>query len=162
MSQPFSPRRWRCWIRLSIWRVRISQRTGVGSTNSSTAARRFRSTLSRHGSRAGIRPKNCPVHLQTRLDDRFFARRALADVDRLRTFLDQANPGAARRAMAAILTAIERLQEFPDLGMATADADIRQIVIQFRASGYIVRYPALAETGDILVTRIWRGREARI
>jgi hypothetical protein len=28
------------------------------------------------------------------------------------------------------LTAIERLQEFPDLGMATADADIRQIVIR--------------------------------
>jgi plasmid stabilization system protein ParE len=91
-----------------------------------------------------------------------FSPDALADVDRLRTFLDQANPGAARRAMAAILTAIERLQEFPDLGMATADADIRQIVIQFGASGYIVRYPALAETGDILVTRIWRGREARI
>ena len=27
---------------------------------------------------------------------------ALADIERLRTFLDQANPGAARRAMAAI------------------------------------------------------------
>jgi plasmid stabilization system protein ParE len=91
-----------------------------------------------------------------------FSPDALANADRLRTFLDQANPGAARRAMAAILTAIERLQEFPDLGMATADADIRQIVIRFGASGYIVRYAALAETGDILVTRIWHGREARI
>jgi plasmid stabilization system protein ParE len=34
---------------------------------------------------------------------------ALTDIERLRTFLDQVNPGAARRAMAAILMAIERL-----------------------------------------------------
>jgi plasmid stabilization system protein ParE len=86
---------------------------------------------------------------------------ALADVERLRTFLDEADPGAARRAMAVILVAIERLQEFPDLGMATSDVDIRQIVVRFGASGYVVRYSVLAETGDIFVTRIWHGREAR-
>jgi plasmid stabilization system protein ParE len=87
---------------------------------------------------------------------------ALADVERLRSFLDQANPGAASRAMVAILTAIERLQEFPDLGMPTGDAEIRQIVIRFGASGYIARYAVIPETGDIIVTRIWHGREARI
>jgi plasmid stabilization system protein ParE len=87
---------------------------------------------------------------------------ALADIERLRSFLEQVNPGAARRAMVAILTAIDRREEFPDLGMTTGDADIRQIVIRFGASGYIVRYAALAETGDILITRIWHGREARI
>ncbi len=92
----------------------------------------------------------------------FFSPDALMDVERLRTFLDQVNPGAARRAMMTISTAIERLQEFPDLGMATEDAEIRQLVIRFGASGYIVRYAALAETGGILITRIWHGREARI
>jgi plasmid stabilization system protein ParE len=86
---------------------------------------------------------------------------AVADVERLRTFLDQVNPEAARRAMAAILTAIERLQEFPDLGMPTSDADIRQMVVRFGASGYIVRYTVIAATADILITRIWHGREAR-
>jgi plasmid stabilization system protein ParE len=91
-----------------------------------------------------------------------FSPDALTDVERLRAFLDQTNPGAARRAMLAILMAIERLQEFPDLGMTTGDVDIRQIVIRFGSSGYIVRYAASAETGDILVTRIWHGREARI
>jgi toxin ParE1/3/4 len=30
------------------------------------------------------------------------------------------------------------------------------------ASGYIVRYAILAETADILVTRIWHGRESRL
>jgi hypothetical protein len=45
--------------------------------------------------------------------------------------------------------------------MPTGDAEIRQIVIRFGASGYIARYAVLTETGDIVVTRIWHGREAR-
>jgi toxin ParE1/3/4 len=90
------------------------------------------------------------------------SRDATEDVERLRTFLDHANPGAARRALALIWTAIERLQDFPALGMPTADPDIRQIVIRFGASGYIIRYTTLHETADVLITRIWHGREARV
>jgi plasmid stabilization system protein ParE len=86
---------------------------------------------------------------------------AVEDIERLRSFLNQNNPDAARRALALIWTAIDRLQEFPDLGMPTGDADIRQIVVRFGASGYIVRYASLPEDGSILVTRIWHGREAR-
>ena len=63
--------------------------------------------------------------------------------------------------MALIWTASDRLQEFPGLGMPTEDADVRQIVVRFGASGYIVRYAALAGTDDILITRISHGREAR-
>jgi plasmid stabilization system protein ParE len=77
----------------------------------------------------------------------------------LRLFLDQHS--AAQRALASIWRAIERLREFPDLGMKTADADLRQIVVRFGASGYIVRYAILVESQDILITRIWHGREAR-
>jgi plasmid stabilization system protein ParE len=87
---------------------------------------------------------------------------AVLDVERLRSFLDQNSPDAARRALALIWTAIERLQEFPALGMPTEDADIRQIVLRFGASGYIVRYVILPETKDILIMRVWHGREARI
>ena len=85
---------------------------------------------------------------------------AVDDVERLRSFLDRNNPTAAQRALALIWKAIDRLQEFPDLGMPTEDAAIRQIVVRFGASGYIVRYAAL-EDGPILITRIWHGREAR-
>jgi toxin ParE1/3/4 len=46
--------------------------------------------------------------------------------------------------------------------MPTEDPDIRQIVIRFGASGYIVRYAILPETADVLVTRLWHGREARV
>jgi plasmid stabilization system protein ParE len=90
------------------------------------------------------------------------SRDAVEDVERLRTFLDHANPTAARPALALIWTAVEGLQEFPSLGMPTDDPDIRQIVIRFGASGYIVRYAILPETADVLVTRVWHGREARV
>jgi plasmid stabilization system protein ParE len=86
---------------------------------------------------------------------------AILDVERLRDFLAPINPEAAQRALAAIWSAIERLQEFPAMGTPTADADIRQIVIHFGSSGYIVRYARLPDSGDILITRIWHGRETR-
>ena len=86
---------------------------------------------------------------------------AVLDVERVRNFLEGRNPGAARRALAGIWRALEQVQAFPDLGAVTADADIRQIVVRFGSSGYIVRYAVLPDTGDILVTRLWHGREAR-
>jgi len=86
---------------------------------------------------------------------------AVEDVERLRLFLDQHSPAAAQHALASIWRAIERLEEFPNLGMQTEDAELRQIVVRFGASGYIVRYAVLADAQDILITRIWHGREAR-
>jgi toxin ParE1/3/4 len=62
--------------------------------------------------------------------------------------------------VARIMTTIEQLQAFPDRGSRTDDADIRQIVIRFGVSGYVVRYAVMPETRDILITRIWHGREA--
>lgn len=85
---------------------------------------------------------------------------AASDVERVRDFLDISNPEAAKRALRVIFAALEKLQEFPDLGRQTEDADIRQIVIRFGSAGYIVRYTALAN-GDTLVIRLWHGRETR-
>ena len=90
-----------------------------------------------------------------------FSPDALEDVARLRSFLDQINPGASQRAAARIMAAIERLQDFPDLGGRTEDPDIRQIVIRFGASAYVARYAIIPMTTDVLITRIWHGREAR-
>lgn len=86
---------------------------------------------------------------------------AVLDVERVRHFLHTRNPQAAQRALDAIWRAVEQVQAFPAMGVPTSDADIRQIVVRFGASGYVVRYTRLADTGDILVTRIWHGREAR-
>jgi hypothetical protein len=35
-------------------------------------------------------------------------------------------------------------------------------VVRFGTSGYIIRYAILPETSDVLITRIWHGREARV
>jgi toxin ParE1/3/4 len=86
---------------------------------------------------------------------------AVEDIERLRSFLEAVNPRAAKRALAVIWRAIERLPEFPSLGMPTDDGDIRQIVVRFGSSGYVVRYAVIPESGDILITRLWHGREAR-
>lgn len=86
---------------------------------------------------------------------------AASDIERVREFLDSNNPEAVKRALRVIFAALDKLQDFPDLGRPTEDADIRQIVIRFGAAGYIVRYTILPDSGDVLVLRIWHGREAR-
>ena len=91
----------------------------------------------------------------------FFSRDAASDLERVREFLDIDNPEAAKRALRVIFAALDRLEDFPDLGRPTEDADIRQIVIRFGAAGYIVRYTVLPENGGVLVLRLWHGREAR-
>jgi plasmid stabilization system protein ParE len=90
-----------------------------------------------------------------------YSRDARHDIARLRSFLDQVNPGAAQRATARIFKAIDKLQDFPNRGRRMKDTGIRQIMIRFGASGYVVRYATLPETKDILVVRIWHAREAR-
>ena len=86
---------------------------------------------------------------------------AASDIERVRDFIGIHNPDAAKRALRIIFAALEKLEEFPELGRPTEDADIRQIVIRYGAAGYIVRYAILPENGDVLVLRIWHGREAR-
>lgn len=86
---------------------------------------------------------------------------ATSDVERLRSFLEQRNPEAAKRALRKIWQALEMVEQLPDLGRPTEHPDIRQIVVLFGASGYIVRYKFLQERGIVLVTRIWHSREAR-
>lgn len=87
---------------------------------------------------------------------------ATMDIERVRIFLDQRNPAAAKKALDLIWSALERLQEFPSVGLPTSSPVIRQIVVRFGGSGYIVRYAVTPDRGDILVTRIWHGREERV
>ena len=90
-----------------------------------------------------------------------FTPEAIADSKRLRQFLEQNNPTAAQQAAEHIRSAIARLNDFPLLGKPTESEYIRQLIVKHGAGGYIVRYEALSVSGDILVTRIWHGREAR-
>ena len=86
---------------------------------------------------------------------------AVQDIERLRAFLGTDNPDAAKRALHTIWSAYEKVQLFPELGRPTQDPDIRQIVIRFGSAGYVSRYTQLPGSDDILILRIWHGRETR-
>jgi toxin ParE1/3/4 len=90
-----------------------------------------------------------------------FSSDAVSDIERVRHFLQARNPDAAARAMQAIWRALERLEDFPEMGQAIGDHDIRQIVVRFGRRGYVIRYRVLPADGTIFVTRLWHSRERR-
>jgi plasmid stabilization system protein ParE len=86
---------------------------------------------------------------------------ALADLKQLRTFLADKNLNAARRAVSAITRAIDSLHVFPDRGRPAGLANMRDLVVPFGRSVYIVRFVHDAQRAEIVIIRIWHGREQR-
>jgi plasmid stabilization system protein ParE len=86
---------------------------------------------------------------------------AVADLVRLRDFLINRNPSAAQRATAAIANAIRSLDLFPERGRPSGANDTRELVVPFGRSAYILRYAILTEDNEIVVLRVWHGREQR-
>jgi len=87
---------------------------------------------------------------------------AIADLDRLRAFLADKNPAAAQRAVTAVAAAIRSLDTSPDRGRPTGIAGIRELIIPFGRSAYVLRYSHMPEADEVLILRIWHGREQRI
>ena len=86
---------------------------------------------------------------------------AAGDLYRLRAFLADKNPGAARRAAAVIANAVRSLEVFPARGRPSGRADTRELIVPFGRSAYIIRYAYLTESNEIVILRIWHGREER-
>ena len=63
--------------------------------------------------------------------------------------------------MRAIWTALERVEQFPEIGHPTNDQRIRQILVRFGKRAYVVRYRVLRPGEAIFVTRMWHSRELR-
>jgi plasmid stabilization system protein ParE len=85
---------------------------------------------------------------------------AVADLDRLRAFLIEKNPGAAQRA-AGLVEAIQSLHTFPDRGRPTRMNGVRELIVPFGSSANVLRYVHYADANEIVVLRIWHGREQR-
>ena len=86
---------------------------------------------------------------------------AAADLNRLRAFLADTNPDAAQRAAAALINAIQSLDMFPDRGRPTGIEGVRELIVPFGNSAYVLRYAHLAAAGEVVVLRMWHGREQR-
>lgn len=85
---------------------------------------------------------------------------ALADLARLHAFLAERNPTAAERAIAALIAAAQSLDTFPERGRPFG-AHMRELIVPFGRSNYVMRYAYRKDADEIVVIRIWHGREAR-
>jgi toxin ParE1/3/4 len=89
------------------------------------------------------------------------SRAAVADIVRLRTFLAGKDENVAQRAVVALSEAMESLETFPQRGRPSDVAGARDLIVPFGQSSYLVRYAHSARADEIVVLRIWHGREAR-
>lgn len=87
---------------------------------------------------------------------------ATKDVTRLREFIKQENPMAARKAGQRLLNAVNILLKNPKAGMPSPDADceaFRDLYASFGQGGYTIRYRI--HQHRIVIVRIWHSREER-
>ncbi len=85
-----------------------------------------------------------------------FTYRAATDLQRLRAFIAQDNPLAARRQIDALRRSIRNLLDQPQMGR---EIDESSGMRQWIASDYVVRY--FVDDQILTVNRIWHGREER-
>ena len=82
---------------------------------------------------------------------------ALNDLVRLREFVAQENPGAARRIAETIQEAVQRLISFPDSGKPVKELiHYRDLFIRFGAGGYVVRYRIYCDVIYIVYIKHYR------
>ncbi len=86
---------------------------------------------------------------------------AIADLDRLRAFLADKNPAAAQRAVDTIVAKMQSLDTSPDRGQPIGSTGVRELTAPFGHSAYVIRYAHLPESDNVLILRIWHGREQR-
>ena len=89
------------------------------------------------------------------------SRQAVADLQRLHAFLVDKNPAVAQRVIAVLDAAIQSLEHFPDRGRPANITGLRELIVPFGRSAYVLRYAHLAEADETVILRIWHGRELR-
>lgn len=82
---------------------------------------------------------------------------ALADLDRLDTFLREKNPQAADRMLSALLAAFDRLAHSPASGTPLPDSRLRAKIVRFGKGSYVCLYEVRERL--LLVARVFHARE---
>jgi len=85
-----------------------------------------------------------------------FTLRALHDLRRLREFIAEHNPDAAKRISQRLKQSIHHLVENPKLGKVL---DEPPGVRDYVAGSYLVRYTVQQDT--VIILKIWHGKEER-
>lgn len=85
-----------------------------------------------------------------------FTQSSQRDLVRLRNFIAEKNPQAARLIGQRLVTSINRLLDQPEMGIDVDELPGTQDLI---TGDYIVRYAVLED--EIYILRIWHGKEYR-
>ncbi|MCF6254118.1 MAG: type II toxin-antitoxin system RelE/ParE family toxin [Thiomicrorhabdus sp.] len=85
---------------------------------------------------------------------------AIADLVRLREFIENKNPQAARRIAKELVAGISQLKIFPFIGVVVEEAPEPEMVRDLIIGSYIARY--LVYSSEIYILRIWHHKEQRL
>lgn len=86
---------------------------------------------------------------------------ALADIERLYSFLEEKDGQAAARAAQCILEGAEVLKQSPRIGRPMPDeTGRRELFMAFGAGAYVLRYMFENKTTAVVI-RVWHSRENR-
>jgi len=88
-----------------------------------------------------------------------YAKRALADLERVFEFLAETDPDAATAAVETIQHAIGILEHHPLIGRP-AEYDLRELVISRGRTGYVALYDYIEPLDTILILALRHQREA--
>jgi plasmid stabilization system protein ParE len=86
-----------------------------------------------------------------------FAPEAIEDLVRLREFVEEKNPTAARRIAKDLLPGMEKLKIFPEIGLKVERAFEPQRIRDLYIDNFTVRY--LIGDGEIVVLRLWHEKD---
>ena len=82
---------------------------------------------------------------------------AIADLERLRNFIEPKNPFAARRVSSELLDGIGNLRSFPKMGLPVTRAPEPDTIRDLFIGQYTVRYLLRADL--LVILRVWHGKE---
>jgi len=82
---------------------------------------------------------------------------AIDDLVRLREFISAKNPYAAKHVAEKLLSGIEKLKIFPEIGLSVQRSPQPEKIRDLFITNYTVRY--LIGENSIFVLRIWHGKE---
>ncbi len=82
---------------------------------------------------------------------------AIDELVRLREFIAAKNPYAAKHIAQKLLSGIEKLKDFPEIGLSVQRSPEPEKIRDLFITNYTVRYLIGQET--IFILRIWHGKE---
>lgn len=88
-----------------------------------------------------------------------YARRALADLERVTDFLLETEPATAQFTVELIAEAIQILKQHPFIGRPV-ERELRELVISRGTTGYLALYAYVQEHDAVLILAIRHQREA--